>query len=642
MNCVHLDFHTSPDIDGIGEKFNKDEFAKTLKQAHVDSITLFAKCHHGYTYYPSKIGTMHPNLKFNLLKEQIDACRSVGIKTPIYITMGWSKKDADEHPEWRHIDFFTKKPLCYGTYITPELDPETPIEDCSWTTLCPLGDYGEYLKNITREVCENFDISDGIFYDICFIRDACVCDSCKKGMIDLGLNPEKYEDAQKYYRIKRIRFFSELNEIIHGYNKDAHVFYNGGADMNRSEYSVIQSHFELEDLPTAWGGYDIMPLRAKFFEKFGKPYVGMTGKFHHSWGEFGGFKNKDALKYECADMMSLGASISVGDHLHPNGKIDASTYAIIGLAFKYVDEIKEYCENTYAYTDVALYVGHTEADLGASKILQIMHVEFDVIEKTDDLQKYKLVLLPDKINLSDKDKNALVSFTEKGGKIICSYECGFEETGIRKIEKSPFDVDYISCPIDEVTTPFLAYSAAYKTECDGDVLATVREPYFNRRAEHFCGHKNTPFIEECAPYPALIKNKNVVYFAHPIFEAYEKSGNYVLQNYIIKAIESVYSKTLDVNGFYSCGRVRLRKSKDKSFYALHLLYAPPINRGNVCLLEDFPKVDGINIAIEIPETPINVFDPLTKEKIPFKYKNGKTQFTVNGLTLHKLIVIEYE
>lgn len=126
MNCVHLDFHTSPDIDGIGEKFNKDEFKKTLKQAHVDSITLFAKCHHGYTYYPSKIGTMHPNLKFNLLKEQIDACRSVGIKTPIYITMGWSKKDADEHPEWRHIDFFTKKPLCYGTYITPELDPETP------------------------------------------------------------------------------------------------------------------------------------------------------------------------------------------------------------------------------------------------------------------------------------------------------------------------------------------------------------------------------------------------------------------------------------------------------------------------------------------------------------------------------------
>ena len=43
MKCVHLDFHTSPDIDNIGELFNKEEFAKTLKEAHVDLITVFAK-----------------------------------------------------------------------------------------------------------------------------------------------------------------------------------------------------------------------------------------------------------------------------------------------------------------------------------------------------------------------------------------------------------------------------------------------------------------------------------------------------------------------------------------------------------------------------------------------------------------------
>ena len=45
MNCVHLDFHTSPDIDGIGEKFDKAEFARTLKEANIDLITVFAKCH---------------------------------------------------------------------------------------------------------------------------------------------------------------------------------------------------------------------------------------------------------------------------------------------------------------------------------------------------------------------------------------------------------------------------------------------------------------------------------------------------------------------------------------------------------------------------------------------------------------------
>ncbi|MBQ8546775.1 MAG: beta-galactosidase trimerization domain-containing protein [Clostridia bacterium] len=641
MKCVHLDFHTSPDIQGIGEKFNKEEFAKALKEAHVDSITVFAKCHHGYTYYPSKVSTMHPHLKFNLLKEQIDACHSVGIKAPIYITMGWSKKDADEHPEWHQIDFWTKDRHSLGTIITKDTDPDEKIKECSWTTLCPIGGYREHLKAITREVCENFDISDGIFYDICLINDTCVCDSCKAGMIEMGLNPEVYEDVRKYYREKRIEFYKELNDIIHSYNKDAHIFYNGAADMNRPEYGVVQSHFELEDLPTAWGGYDLMPIRAKYFERFGKLYLGMTGKFHHSWGEFGGFKNKEALRYECADMVSIGASISVGDHLHPNGLIDKSTYAIIGHAFDYVTKIEKYSENTKAYTDVAIWMGHTDADLGASKILQIMHVEFDAIESGDDLSKYNLIILPDKVELTDEDKKALLEYTQRGGKIVCSYESGFEEIGIEKIEPSKFDVDYIECPIDEVTTPFLSYGSAYKTKCNGETLATVREPYFSRTAGHFCGHKNTPFKDEIAEYPALVKNGNVIYFAHPIFSAYNSTGNYILQKYIMRAIENIYDKMLKVDNFYSCGRVRIRKSNDKPFYALHLLYAPPVNRGNVCLLEDFPKVNGIEIEVKIPEAIKSIINPVTNEAISFKQENGVLKFTVDNLELHKLLIINY-
>ena len=46
---VHLDFHTSPDIDGIGAKFDKKQFQDALRLGHVDSITLFSKCHHGWS-----------------------------------------------------------------------------------------------------------------------------------------------------------------------------------------------------------------------------------------------------------------------------------------------------------------------------------------------------------------------------------------------------------------------------------------------------------------------------------------------------------------------------------------------------------------------------------------------------------------
>ena len=639
MRCVHLDFHTSPCIDGVGERFNKEDFAKVLKDAKIDLMTVFAKCHHGYAYYPSKLVPMHPGLKFNLLKEQIDAIHLAGAKAPIYITVGWSKKDADEHPEWHQKDFFTGETAYMGQKPSEDAGVDTPLEDCTWACLCVGGDYLNYLEALTREICENFDVSDGVFYDICFFGEACVCDSCREGMIKMGLDPENYEDAKRYYSVSHVEMMKRLTAVVHEYAKDAPVFYNGGADMNRTEYHPYQTHYELEDLPTAWGGYDLMPLRAKFFEKYGKSIVGMTGKFHHAWGEFGGFKNKEALRYECADMLSVGASISVGDHMHPCGELDESTYAIIGHAFDYAEKIEKYCENTRAYTDIAIWLSHNEdSDMGASKILQNMHLEYDVVESGDDISGYRCIVLPDRVELSDADKDVLCRFEALGGTIVASHESIFDELGIYKIGLSDADKDYIRCDMNEVKTPFLSYSRAYKVKTDGKVLAEVYEPYFNRTAGHFCGHKNTPYRLTPEEYPALTKRGGVLYFAHPVFEAYNQSGNYVLEKYISKAVESVYSKRIIARELPSTGRIRLREGED--FLALHILYAPPVNRGNVCLLPDFPKLHGVSVAIKTEKKITSATIVPSGESVSFTCDKDTITLDIPVFSLHSLVVLK--
>ena len=67
---IHLDFHTSEQIAGIGADFDPDEFADTLVKAHVNSITCFARCHHGWIYYDTELNPerRHPHLSRNLLK----------------------------------------------------------------------------------------------------------------------------------------------------------------------------------------------------------------------------------------------------------------------------------------------------------------------------------------------------------------------------------------------------------------------------------------------------------------------------------------------------------------------------------------------------------------------------------------------
>ena len=50
---VHLDFHTSEFVP-VGDKFNKEQFQSALKAGHIDSITVFSKCHHGWSYHPTE------------------------------------------------------------------------------------------------------------------------------------------------------------------------------------------------------------------------------------------------------------------------------------------------------------------------------------------------------------------------------------------------------------------------------------------------------------------------------------------------------------------------------------------------------------------------------------------------------------
>ena len=154
---VHLDFHTSGSIPAVGEQFNADEFKKTLTDAAVDSISLFGVCHHGYCYYPSKIGTTHPALKFDLLGEQIKAAKSAGIRTQIYISVGFNDLVAARHPEWLDVP---QDDDCRRS--SKNFEP-------GFKKFClNQDDYFDYVAELTKECISRYPENDGVFFDICF------------------------------------------------------------------------------------------------------------------------------------------------------------------------------------------------------------------------------------------------------------------------------------------------------------------------------------------------------------------------------------------------------------------------------------------------------------------------------------------
>ena len=145
---VHLDFHTSEHIPDIGASFSKDQFQEALQIGHVNHINIFAKGHHSWSYYPTQVGMVHPNLDFDLLGSQIEACHEIGVKCPIYFTVGWSANDAEMHPEW----CVRKQNGSFAGRWNAKAGPEDPLPGFSWKLLCPSGSYHKMILDKLAEV----------------------------------------------------------------------------------------------------------------------------------------------------------------------------------------------------------------------------------------------------------------------------------------------------------------------------------------------------------------------------------------------------------------------------------------------------------------------------------------------------------
>ena len=120
--------------------------------------------------------------------------------------------------------------------------------------------------------------------------------------------------AEKIY----LEYAQKIRDAVDSVKPGLPVFQNAGTTpRGKRNIEATSSHNEIESLPTSSWGYDNLPVTAKYVQTHDKEYLAMTGKFHKGWGEFGGYKHKNALIYETALAVALGAKCSIGDQLHP-------------------------------------------------------------------------------------------------------------------------------------------------------------------------------------------------------------------------------------------------------------------------------------------------------------------------------------
>src|SRR5690606_26990877 len=182
-------------------------FVQTLQKANVDSITVFAKCHHGWSYYPTKVGAPHPQLaRPDLMGDMIRALSAADIEAPVYISVQWDERNARLHPEWR------------VRAATPNRFDPGQLK-AGWHTLCLNHKaYRDELLEQAREVVRNYD-TPGLFFDIILAPD-CVCQACLDSMAAHGLDPEnpahRLENDERVNEVFRTEMSAALNAEFPG------------------------------------------------------------------------------------------------------------------------------------------------------------------------------------------------------------------------------------------------------------------------------------------------------------------------------------------------------------------------------------------------------------------------------------------
>ncbi len=656
---VHLDFHTSEHIHNIGGGFRKESFQEALKTGHVNSITLFSKCHHGWSYHPTKVNQIHPQLGFDLLREQLEACREINVNAPVYLSAGLDEKEAVRHPEW--VSRLADESTTWVSDFTSK---------AGFHLLCFNTGYLELLLQQLEEVMVMYQPS-GIFLDISSVHP-CYCAKCRQDILSRGKDPRDFEavmeQAEQVYRV----YVDRVEHMVRTYSDTCSIFHNAGhICRGRRDLANYNTHLELESLPTGGWGYDHFPMSAAYVSNLGLEYLGMTGKFHNTWGEFGGFKHPNALRYETGLSLAFGAKCSIGDQLHPLGQMDLGTYQLIGAAYSEVEQKEAWCEDAVNCFDIGILSEEAvnarvsnrdevrHADIGANRMLLEGKLLYRFLDTYEDFNQYKLIILPDRIQLDEALQNKLTAYLAQGGKLLAS---GLSGTGLSGdsfvldfgaslIKRSEFRPDYLQADfLPAGQSAHIMYEQGYQIKVTDGIEAGQRKlPYFNRDVYQFCSHQHTPTDPQSGEAGIVIK-ENTAYIAWDIFTDYAKMGSLHLKETVLHLIQLLLKDSQTMQAALPDRAIAtLTYQKNQNRYVNHLLFAHTTIRGNfewdgitrpVEVIESIVPLSDVRVSLSLDCKVARVYLAPQMTELAYTNKNGRIEYIVPKVECHQMVVIE--
>jgi hypothetical protein len=361
----------------------------------------------------------------------------------------------------------------------------------------------------------------------------------------------------------------------------------------------------------------------------------------------------------------------VGDQLHPDGRLDESTYGIIGEAYAEVETKEPWCTGSRNIADVGLlsaialdpeHKAGADSDIGASRMLLEGHILFDMLDAEMDFAPYKLLLLPDEAKIAPALKQKLDAYLAGGGRILFTGRSPLDaqnaplfDLGAVVAGESAFSLDYIQ-PIAALRpafaqSPLIMYSRYPRIKVtSGKSLGDVIEPYFERAWNHFCSHQHAPARRDVSGYACGVEHGNLMWLPMDICRAYRKLGQVTTKHVLLGCIRRMLGEGIGLRAnLPATARVTLTDQPQAKRRVLHLLHANLAQRGGpqqghmgqvtMEVIEDLTPCCDVKVSLRLAKPVRRVtLEPQGRE-LPFRMNGARMELELDRFTCHQMIVI---
>jgi hypothetical protein len=626
-----------------------------IRDTGAEVVIIWFKDENGFSYYPTKYGKIHPNLKcYDFSGEMVKMLKESDIKVIAYYIVGMDLNYANTHHD-EQIVFSDNRA---GTFPLP----------------CINTHYRQYVLNQLVEIVENYDV-DGIWLDCIFYPQkdffpdpdspdfkktgaiSCFCPAClRKFQIEtnLNVNPKDFIRGSDYwvkwvqYRQKTLdSFLQETCLLLKSIKPEIKLSHNlmsfeqhdwrGALSWRTEQYDdwlSAEAYYE-------WSGHLHTSLLPKLLYAAGKgkPFEVIVLSHSRLWDWT--LKPTSQLLAESVTAVAHGGAIVIDDHLSPFGKVEPQMYLKIKNIFEYIKELEDYfydlesikyaavvySEKTRDFYFSKYHVDYQSSFDGTCRALIEQKIPFDIVMDenitAENLRDYKVIVLSNIACMNDEIANIIDIAVKNGSGIVATYETSLyydnakrrndfalNSLGVHYLGNLDYPHIFLQFTPDDrkeilkkipVNIPLNVNKPYIKVSAIGYGIGQIRFPMIWACNHHYHYNENPP--GDLLPYPAIWVNSVsgggvAVFFPCDIGGTYAEFTIPEAKHLLINAIlfaggepPLILEGPLSVEAVY-----RFQKTRNR--FLIHLINFPsaPLRTAKIG-----GRIASVQVVEEIPE-----------------------------------------